>query len=135
MALSDGAAVPAADGPPLALFNQPTGTPKSPAQPRVLGRADWERPLRALMGPDPAPVDEASSSEIGLQFELVALRPKTGRRSVGGPGIRVRPVLPSRNGNWVKTGVTWASLEYRGYGWPETAGSSEKLGLLKEFLA
>ncbi|MDQ6617486.1 MAG: DEAD/DEAH box helicase [Actinomycetota bacterium] len=138
MGRGDAAAVPGAGRPPLALFNNPTDTPRAKAVPkaRALSRAEWERPLRALIAADNQAFGPASSSEIGLQFELVAARPMPGRQSAACvPGIRVRPVLPGRSGNWVKTGVNWASLDYVGCGRPRTAGAAEKLGLLKELLA
>lgn len=138
MAPGDAAAVSAAGRPPLALFNHPTGAPRAkPAtKPQVSSLSEWEHSLGALMVADQEPVGQSSLSEIGLQFELVTARPKPGRRpATGVSGIRVRPVLPGRTANWVRTGVNWATLDYVGYGVPKAPGWAEKLGLLKEFLA
>ncbi|MDQ1357959.1 MAG: hypothetical protein QOG44_2332, partial [Acidimicrobiaceae bacterium] len=138
MARNAPAAAPGAGRRPLALFDPPEAAPRTKAAPRLQAstRSDWERPLRAILAHDTQAPGHAPSPEIGLQFELVTARPRAGRRSAAiGPGIRVRPVLPGRTGNWVRTGVNWSNLDYVGYGRPKTAGSTEKLSLLKEFLA
>ena len=62
-----------------------------------------------------------------LQLELI-LQP-------GAAGIRVRPVVPGQNGNWVRTGVSWANLDYYRYGATRTPLAAERLLLVKELLA
>src|SRR4051795_12923732 len=61
---------------------------------------------------------------IGLQFELVDSGPERGRPSVGAPGapqrlVRLRPVVPGKRGQWVRTGGSWRQLQYDGIraGW------------------
>ena len=90
--------------------------------------AGWELPLRALLVGDEE--EGAESAEIGLQFELVPARAMQGRRSGAvGPGIRVRPVIPNRSGNWVRAGISWSNLEYFGYGRPASSETAEGLSL------
>ncbi|MGY1844487.1 DEAD/DEAH box helicase [Modestobacter sp. SYSU DS0875] len=75
----------------------------------------WEQELTELVSaagrPAPATVP------IGLQFELVAPEPGRGRASVAAPGtrqrlIRLRPVVPGKRGQWVRSGVSWRQLQY-----------------------
>jgi superfamily II DNA or RNA helicase len=101
--------------------------------------ADWALPLEALLdgdgGPDD-PVDDTDPAELALQFELIVTPQASGRRSSSvGPGIRVRPVVPGRSGNWVRTGVSWSSLEYFSYGRRRSARFGEQLLVVKELLA
>ena len=56
--------------------------------------ADWKLPLQILLESDGHGGSGAGDADIGLQFELVF--------DPGGAGIRVRPVTPGRNGNWVE---------------------------------
>ncbi len=70
---------------------------------------------------------ESGDTDVGLQFELV-LDP-------GGAGIRVRPVTPGANGNWVRTRISWSSLDYYRYGARRTPQAAERLALVKELLA
>jgi len=96
----------------------------------------WEGPLHRLMaatGSGPAP---SEPSEIGLQFELVMTPPRTAVRSNStAPGIRIRPVLRSYNGNWVKTGISWSNLEYLSFRRSLPGRSAEHLAALNELLA
>jgi superfamily II DNA or RNA helicase len=96
------------------------------------GPTDWELPLQALLDSDGKEADEVGAKEIGLQFELVL---EAGGSGAGGPGIRVRPVTPGRNGNWVRTGISWANLDYFRYGPTKTPQAAERLLLVKEILA
>ena len=60
----------------------------------------WERRLAALTAPALSRRDD--TSEVALQFELT-------------PGqLHLRPVLPGRNGGWVRSGISWPSLHYYG---------------------
>jgi len=88
---------------------------------------DWQLPLQILLEADGSETEELGDIEIGLQFELV-LDP-------GVAGIRVRPVAPGRNGNWVRTGISWANLDYYRYGARRTPRAAERLLLVKEILA
>lgn len=95
-------------------------------------KSDWAAPLQTLLESNEVDADEFDAQEIGLQFELI--RHGAGSRA-GGLGIRVRPVLPGRNGNWVKTGISWANLDYFNYRISRSAHATERLLLVKEVLA
>ncbi|WP_369140150.1 DEAD/DEAH box helicase [Modestobacter versicolor] len=76
----------------------------------------WEEQLEELVT---AAADRTPRSvvPIGLQFEVVEPDPGRGRASIGAPGtrqrlVRLRPVVPGRNGRWVRTGVSWRQLQY-----------------------
>ena len=100
---------------------------------------DWALPLEALLDADSEPddpMDEAGPSELALQFELMVTPQASGRRSPAvGPGIRVRPVVPGQSGHWVRSGVSWSSLEYFSYGRRRSPRFGEQLLLMKELLA
>ncbi len=100
--------------------------PADPAQ------AQWELPLQSLLDSDDDRVEDVDAVEIGLQFELLL---DIDRSGTAGPGIRVRPVVPGSAGGWVRSGVSWANLDYLGYGRRRSALSAERLALVKEFLA
>ncbi|WP_211489901.1 SWIM zinc finger family protein, partial [Georgenia thermotolerans] len=65
--------------------------------------AEWEQVLGEVVRQD-APV--AHGVPLGLQLEVV--------RAVAGEGarVRLRPVVPGRRDNWVRTGISWADLRY-----------------------
>jgi superfamily II DNA or RNA helicase len=113
----------------LAPQAAPAVVPGRPEVGRDPGPTDWELPLQALLDSDGEEGEDAA--EIGLQFELVLEAAGRGGR---GPGIRVRPVVPGRTGNWVRTGVSWASLD-RPRGRARSPQAAERLDLVKEFLA
>jgi hypothetical protein len=76
----------------------------------------WEQQLEELVT---AAADRVprSSVPIGLQFEQVDPEPGRGRASIGSPGVRqrlvrLRPVVPGRRGQWVRSGVSWRQLQY-----------------------
>jgi hypothetical protein len=76
----------------------------------------WEQELEALVA---AATDRPprATVPIGLQFELVDPEPGRGRASIAAPGsrqrlVRLRPVVPGRRGQWVRTGVSWRQLQY-----------------------
>jgi superfamily II DNA or RNA helicase len=89
------------------------------------GPANWQLPIQHLLEEDEP--EELGESELGLQFELV-LEPR-------GSGIRVRPVAPGKNGNWVRSGISWSNLDYYRYGKPSSPQAAERLHLVREFLA
>ncbi len=101
----------------------------------------WALPLEALLGTDDeeaaaAPVDGPEAAEIALLFELTLGAMTSARRSGSAtPGIRVRPVVPGRSGNWVKSGISWSGLDYFSYGRQRSARLQEQLALVKELLA
>nr|WP_208383203.1 DEAD/DEAH box helicase [Modestobacter marinus] len=75
----------------------------------------WEQELAELVtaAGQPAP----ATVPIALQFELVEPEPGRGRASVGAPGsrqrlVRLRPVVPGKRGQWVRTGISWRQLQY-----------------------
>jgi superfamily II DNA or RNA helicase len=118
--------------------NRGTRRSSGPAAPAAEG---WEGPLLEVLATAGDETDDAPAG-IGLQFELVMVpsspsnRSRTGRGTgVGGPGIRVRPVLPGRSGNWVKTGVSWSNLEYLSYGRARNPRVGEQIALAQELLA
>src|SRR4051812_15420076 len=92
----------------------------APRRPGFVG--SWERELEELVAAA-GPAGRADVP-IGLQFELVDSGPERGRPSVGAPGapqrlVRLRPVVPGKRGQWVRTGVSWRQLQYDGVraGW------------------
>ena len=100
--------------------------------------ADWALPLEALLDSDgdpDLPVEDTGEAELALQFELIVTPQASGRRSPAGPGIRVRPVVPGQAGHWVRSGVSWSSLEYFPYGRRRSPRFTEQLQLVKELLA
>lgn len=92
----------------------------------------WTDSLKILLESDEHLADEFDVQEIGLQFELI--RQGSAPRE-GNPGIRVRPVIPGRNGNWVRSGISWANLDYIHYRMSRTPRSMERLLLVRELLA
>jgi hypothetical protein len=105
----------------------------------------WIDSLAGLLdhrGPPPA---TSESAPLGLQFELQPDRGRSSSRhgAPGQPGIRLRPVLRSPAGNWVRTGISWSRLEVLRYVRRPTSGSEsgedralvEGAALLEELLA
>ena len=111
---------------PQGLHVGPSANAVRPADPEPPD-TDWQLPLQTLLESEGHANEDNAETEIGLQFELV-LDP-------GGAGIRVRPVVPGRNGNWVRTGITWAHLDYYHYGARRTPQAADRLLLVKELLA
>ena len=115
---------------PLTLVQGGAGRPAKD-QARVMdpqsSPTEWYLPLQTLLDSEGNDTDETGIPEIALQFELIL--------EVGGAGIRVRPVAPGQNGNWVRTGISWANLDYYRYGFPNDPQAAERLLLVKELLA
>ncbi len=95
----------------LSLRPAIASSPGGPPQDR-----SWEAELEELVA---AAAERAprSTVPVGLQFELVDPEPGRGRSSVGAPGVRqrlvrLRPVVPGRRGQWVRSGVSWRQLQY-----------------------
>jgi superfamily II DNA or RNA helicase len=85
--------------------------------------AAWERSVAQLVQtPQPRLAD--AGIPLALQLDVVnvnrpparpgtaALTPASGRR------VRIRPVVPGRNGSWIRTGITWRDLQHD-YGYPK----------------
>ncbi|MHB1710805.1 MAG: DEAD/DEAH box helicase, partial [Acidimicrobiales bacterium] len=118
------------------VANVKAGTRRNPAGRKGSGAAEWEAPLRALCVDDLPAGDEADPAGIGLQFEWVAPAAKPAQQApADGAGIRIRPVVLSRTGNWVRTGVSWSRLDY--FSWGRAAGrrGKEQLSVVRELLA
>ncbi|MDG4767584.1 DEAD/DEAH box helicase [Solwaraspora sp. WMMD406] len=76
--------------------------------------ANWEKSLSALVTRVAPAVTAAppARATVGLQFELV----KAGTASGGQTGrVALRPVLPGQTG-WVRSGISWSSVNYAGHG-------------------
>ncbi|MDQ1635013.1 MAG: hypothetical protein QOJ32_1822, partial [Frankiaceae bacterium] len=92
--------------------------------------APWERHLLDLVN-EPPDADDGSAA-IGLQFELtVPLR--MNRRPAQPAQIGLRPVVPGKNGQWVRSGISWTGIGYGGSGL--TRLPRAQLGLLEEIAA
>ncbi|MFI7540055.1 SNF2-related protein [Actinoplanes sp. NPDC049599] len=92
-------------------------TSTAPAQRRPkAGR--WESQLSAwvrdVAGTQPVP--QPADPGLGLQFELVNAYLSRTRKTQ--QRISMRPVLPGRRG-WVRTGISWHSLDYAGGSSPD----------------
>lgn len=112
---SPSASAPATGGPrPSGPVSQLAG--RHPTAPGAVADG-WSGPLGALVaavGAGGEGSGDPTGAQLGLQFEVVAVRPVAGRGQdgSGGPGIRLRPVTMSDRGNWVRTGVSWSSIDY-----------------------
>jgi len=96
--------------------------------------APWERCLAPLVGGGP-PTQAREPAEVGLQFELMAdlpARPPAGAGTPSSFRIGLRPVLPGRNGGWVRTGISWSNLGYARYS--RSATHARHVRLLGEIL-
>lgn len=111
--------------------------------PPVARRPAWESAvatLTAAAAPRRQPEDRAAQAEVALQFDLVpvattnATATRTPTTAAGAAAWRVamRPVVPGRAG-WVRSGITWSSLDH--YGYRRGAGTTRShLRLLREIL-
>lgn len=95
----------------------------------AVGNAPWERSLADLVA---ATTQETpTEAAVALQFELVRPAATATRWTrPGGPRLDVRPVVPGKNGGWVRTGISWSTLGYQSYRHPQIA--AEQLRLLSE---
>jgi hypothetical protein len=106
----------------------------APASAVVAGRPaerrppPWERCLAGVVRSG-GPEEVFEPAEVGLQFELLDGSPSPARRPSGQPGVRIglRPVLPGRNGGWVRTGISWSNLGYAGYSRSASFGRHKRL--------
>src|SRR5699024_667749 len=66
---------------------------------------DWEHRLAQVL-PEP----DREPTPLGLQLELVeGFDPEH-------PRVTFRPVRPGKQGGWVRTGISWAELQYGHHG-------------------
>ena len=89
-------------------------------------KPQWEDQLeRALdsADDDAEPVENA----LALQFDLVEL---TRWRT-----LNVRPVIRGASGKWIKTGISWSSLDYFHYRRGPIEPTKEQIAVLKEILS
>jgi superfamily II DNA or RNA helicase len=85
----------------------------APVAPVAPATPEWERALTPLSGHSAA---TATGVPLALQFDVVTV---PGERAAAGPDgagarqrVRLRPVVPGKAGNWVRTGVSWADLQH-----------------------
>jgi superfamily II DNA or RNA helicase len=90
----------------------------------------WIAPLQALLSPTDVEVGPAT---VGLQFDPAQRPVVVAGRRLTRPGLQLRPVVRSRSGNWVRSGISWSRLS-AGYA---TSGSPEaaRTALLEELRA
>ncbi len=94
------------------------GRPDPPAVPQ---RRPWEHLLSAYLDADADADADREPTPLGLLVEPVTTRTSTL------PRIRVRPVVPGRD-SWVKTRVSWRTLEVRT--WTVTYADGQREALL-----
>jgi len=82
----------------------------------------WESALAAIVGADTSG-EGSESPDLALQFELENGETSSPRR------IGLRPVIPGKKG-WVRTGISWGSLDY-GYH-PGSSRAERHVDLLSE---
>ncbi len=76
---------------------------------RRLERPEWEKSLDKLLN-GPLPPPPAECAPLGLEFgveKIPAYRGYAGRQE-----LRIRPVRPGKNGNWVRSGISWDDLDF-----------------------
>ena len=71
-------------------------------EPSAQRAPEWESHLQALVEPPAATA--TTSTPLALHFELVDAN--------GGRRVRLRPMLRSTTGKWVRTGATWRDFQY-----------------------
>jgi superfamily II DNA or RNA helicase len=105
-----------------------------PAQ--VTPPAAWERSLAPLIGAAPPQPEAGESARLALQFEVVPGNavPRWGSAPASPFRIGMRPVVPGRSGNWVRTGISWAQLGYESY-YQDDAFDPGHVRLLTEIMA
>jgi len=117
-------------------------------QPIAGAHAVWDDVLGAMLVPDNGRADLARHSPgpatMALQFELVmgvpfanAGTPAHRRPTPHDPEvrIRVRPVVPGATGNWVRSGVSWRTVDYLGSRWSRLRCSATQLRVMTELRA
>ena len=120
------------------------------AAPRGHGRAvpigaTWDGLLGAMLGSGGSAValDQDRAATIGLQFEVVERANRARGASAPGrpaapdqaPQIRLRPVAPGTSGHWVRSGVSWRTVDYLASGWGRLRASGTQVRVLEELRA
>ena len=122
------------------------GTGRKPAAGKKAKGPGWETPLHALMADGTADLTDAGRSGRGPVLgprgrDRTAVRvgpdPAQDQRSgrVTTSGIRLRPVVRSHSGNWVRTDISWSNLEYFSYRRSVHGTGAAHLTILTELLA
>jgi len=97
------------------------------------GSAAWERSLSGLLAGDPEEHDDPGDA-LGLQVELIAVTPASGRQIGSGtePRFRVglRPVVRGRRGGWIRGGLSWDKIS--GHQLRQSGARADHLRLLRE---
>jgi hypothetical protein len=104
----------------LVLVSHAAAVPKRRSAP------SWESALAAIVGADADASEGSGSADLALQFEVEDGETRSLRR------IGLRPVIPGKRG-WVRTGISWGSLDY-GYH-PGSARAEHHVELLLELLS
>ncbi|MGH9110537.1 MAG: SNF2-related protein [Acidimicrobiales bacterium] len=109
----------------------PGGTAEPGAGQTAHGGTPWDSLLGALASPSAGGAGDASEHppSVALQFELVAGTTHTA------PRIKLRPVVPGTTGNWVRSGISWRTVDYMGCGWGRLRCSEAQIRVLKELRA
>ena len=105
----------------LIAYAAPAPAPRRRPRPT----SSWESALAALVGADAVP-GGADSPDLALQFDLEGDEAGPDRR------IGLRPVVPGKKG-WVRTGISWASLDYAYH--PGSPQAQRQVDLLQELLS
>jgi superfamily II DNA or RNA helicase len=67
--------------------------------------ASWERSVADLVRAPDDGQEVGAGIPLALQLEVVTAPPHGSR-------ARLRPVVPGRNGAWIRTGISWRDLQY-----------------------
>lgn len=89
---------------------------------------EWEARLAPLLD---SPDAEPEMAPVALQLELVATTPSRHDATAGTPRLKLRAVVPGKNGRWVRTGATWRDVDNR---WSGLAVGPEQREALRAFL-
>ena len=92
--------------------------------PKAARRApDWELALADLVQATPS--GPGRGIPMGLQFSVEPAR----AGSPSGTSVRLRPVVPGAKGRWIRTGVSWHTLQYDYTGRRNSAQAAALLAL------
>ena len=98
----------------LVLATSPPSRAPKPVLVDRAPRAPWERLLSGVLEVDApsAPLQAA----VALQFDLVPPPVSSGRAGRSASArLGLRPVVPGKNGGWIRTGISWWDLDYGSY--------------------
>ncbi|MDA8366649.1 MAG: SNF2-related protein [Actinomycetota bacterium] len=133
---SDPGEVPGSGG-PVDHRPAPGSAGRPPVRPPTRrARPAWEAPVATILAGTTAVGVGDDQAALALQFEVVPPQAATSRRTGPKPAsIKVRPVVRGRNGNWVRSGVSWSRLDYWSFGQRGDERTEQHLLLLQELLA